>query len=78
MGARKASATNLEYYESVLFNHARLSRCNKQRRGGTCPHGQERGEEHGDHSEECRAQHRQGNKTRCAHGRQQGHALVDA
>jgi hypothetical protein len=24
MGARKASVTNLKYYESVIFNHARV------------------------------------------------------
>jgi hypothetical protein len=41
-----------KYYESVLFNHARLRHFRGERSGGTCAHSEERGEEHRDYSEE--------------------------
>jgi hypothetical protein len=47
-----------KYHESVIFNISRVRRLRRQhpqRASWACPHGEERGEKHGDYREECRA-----------------------
>src|SRR6476620_4185910 len=45
------------YHESVIFNISRarrLRRQHPQHSSWACPHGEDRGEKHGDYREECR------------------------
>jgi len=57
-----------KYYESVLFNLSWLCHFRCEHPGGPCAHSEERGEEHGDYSEERRAQRCEGHKKSRAHG----------
>jgi len=69
------------YHESVVFNISRgrpLHWQHSERSSWACPHGEERGEKHGDYREERRAQCGEGHKESCAHCGQHVHAIVEA
>jgi hypothetical protein len=75
------SATIFKYNESVVFSISRVRPLHwqrSQRSRWACPHGEERGEKHGDNREECRAQCGQGHKEGCAHCGLHVHAIVEA
>ena len=66
------------YHENVVFNISRAGGLRRQRSSWACPHGETCGEEHGNYSEERRAQHCEGHKESCAHCGQHVHAIVEA
>jgi hypothetical protein len=68
------------YHESVVFSISRvrpLHGQHSQRASWACPHGEERGEKHGDYREERRAQCGEGHKESGAHCGPQGDSIVE-
>jgi glycosyl transferase family 87 len=64
-----------KYHESVTFNHSRLRHFRCERSGGTCAHGEKRGEEHPEYSQECRTQYCEGHQTSRTHCGRYLHAV---
>lgn len=75
IGALEASATNLKYYENVVFNHSRVCHLRHQRSGGACAHSEKCGEEHRDYREERSAQHGEGHEKGRPHCSQYVYAI---
>jgi hypothetical protein len=70
-----------KYNESVVFSISRVEYLRWQhskRSSWACPHGEKRGEKHGDYSEERRAQRGEGHKENCAHCGSQGDAIAES